>query len=105
MRRLTMAHIRHASLRSGSPYFERATTRYWGPEKFWGPYEGPGGVYFVKKNKAGISVEKFYPENGRIHNVDSMIEHVDDARERAKELARSASRDPSGVRRRSARRR
>lgn len=93
-RRLTMADIRHASLRSGSPYFSRETTRYWGPEKFWGPYEGPGGVYFVKKNKAGISIEKFHRENGRIHNVDSMLSHVEDARERAKELARNAARDP-----------
>lgn len=101
MRRLTMADIRHASLRSGSPYFDRATTRYWGPEKFYGPYSGPGGVFFVKKNKAGISIEKFSSETGRIHNVDSMINDLDDARERAKDLARGASRDS----RRSSRRR
>ncbi len=93
MRRMTMADIRHASLRSGSPYFSRETTRYWGPEKFYGPYEGPGGVYFVKKNKAGISIEKFHPENGRIHNVDSMLDNTEDARERAKELAHRSERD------------
>ena len=56
-RRMTMADIKRKSLASGSHYFERGASRFFGPEKFYGPYVGPMGTFFVQKNKAGIKVK------------------------------------------------
>lgn len=57
----TMAYVKARSRETGSPYFDRETSRFFGREQFWGPYVGPGGVFFVQRNRGGVSVKEVTP--------------------------------------------
>lgn len=84
--RMTMADVKRKSAATGSPYFSRQSSKFFGGDKFWGPYVGPGGVYFVQKNRAGISIKRQGPD-GDIHTA-GYANNVEDARDQAKSLAR-----------------
>lgn len=88
-RKYTMSDVRRISLAKGGFYFTRDTKRFFGPERFWGPYSGPGGVFFVKHGRSGNVIQQFHPESGRIDWVANDA-HPEDARDRAKALARGA---------------
>ena len=55
---LTMAAIKEKSKQTGSPYFSRGSSQFFGRERFFGPYVGPGGIFFVQKNRAGVSLKE-----------------------------------------------
>lgn len=46
--RLTMADLKRRVTRAGSPFFSRENSRGMG-DRFWGPYVGPGGIFFVHR--------------------------------------------------------
>ncbi len=62
-RRLTMADVKRLSLATGSPYFSRESSKFWGGDKFYGPYVGPGGTFFVQHNKAGWKIKELTSKN------------------------------------------
>lgn len=89
-RRMTMADIKRAAKIAGSPYFERASVRFFGGDKNSGPFVGPGGIYFAQSNRAGHKVKHVTLEPFRINTVEDAASHTD-AREQAKALARSSA--------------
>jgi hypothetical protein len=94
----TMASIKGRSIAAGSPFFSRDTRRFFGPEKFSGPYEGPGGVYFVKhSSRTGTVIYRFDPETGDIdfQRFAAEGEALADVRNAAKALARAPRANPS----------
>lgn len=66
--KLTMADIRRRANAAGSHYFDRGATKFFGGDKFFGPYKGKGGTFFVNKTGAGWSVQRF-GEDDRVHPV------------------------------------
>lgn len=99
--RPTMADIKrandefHRDRGDSFSFFDKKSRRFFGPEKFYGPYGGPGGIFFVALNKAGVSVREVKP-TGEIGS-SMRFDHVEDAREAAKALAkgaRSAEKNP-----------
>jgi hypothetical protein len=66
--KITMADIRRRANAAGSHYFDRAATKFFGGDKFFGPYSGKGGVFFVANNRAGWMVKRF-GEDDRVHPV------------------------------------
>jgi len=72
-------------------YFARGTSRFFGGDKFWGPYRGPGGLYFVQQNNAGIKIKKVGPM-GQISTgaPGQTFGWPEDARAYAKALAQGA---------------
>ena len=89
----TMAYIKNMVKRSGSYYFNRGQTMY-GPEKFYGPYIGPGGVFFVQVNRYGASIHEIntnWRVSEALADIGSDID-VSDARRHAQELARGRKR-------------
>ncbi len=103
-RKVTMADVRaanaelHRSLGHDWTYFDRKTSKFFGGDKFYGPYSGEGGTFFVQVNRAGIRVKREI--NGEIKPAGSAdgYAHVEDARDAAKALAkgaRSAEKDRS----------
>lgn len=94
----TMASIKGRNTAAGQYFFSRDTRRFFGPEKFSGPYEGPGGVYFVKHHsRTGTTIYRFDPETGSIdfERFAAEGEALADVREAAKALARGARDNPS----------
>jgi hypothetical protein len=84
----TMAYIKTMVKRSGSHFFDRGNVRFFGREKTYGPYIGPGGVYFVTVNKAGTSIRPVSID----WSVGVPVKHqsvvtIDDARRYARQLA------------------
>lgn len=79
-------------------FFDAANRRFFGPEKLYGPYYGPGGVFFVTSNKSGILVREVGPDGDmRTDRQTESFRHVEDARDAAKALAkgtRSAEKNP-----------
>lgn len=63
-RRLTMADVRSRNARyhrergdeADVGFFSRGNSRFFGPEKFYGPYDGVGGTFFVKVGRGGATV-------------------------------------------------
>lgn len=87
-KRTTMSDIRYAAKNAGSSYFDRGNSRFFGGDKFAGPYEGPGGLFFVNSNNAGHMIKKVTLEpRFDIRTVERASSHAD-AREIAKEHAR-----------------
>ena len=109
MSRITMADVKRANARyhrergEDWSYFDRKTSRFFGGDKFTGPYVGLGGVFFVQKNKAGINIKRVRP-SGAVESVSEFIGHefrsTESARNVAKALAkgvpaaRSSSENP-----------
>ena len=54
----TISYLKEMSRARGSPYFSRASSRFFGGDTFYGPYVGPGGVFFVQRNNAGITLKE-----------------------------------------------
>ena len=54
----TMAYVKEMSRSRGSPYFTKASSKFFGGDNLSGPYVGPGGVFFVQQNRAGISLKE-----------------------------------------------
>ena len=88
MKGATMAYVKAMSRDTGSPFFDRATSRYWGPEKHFGPYVGPGGVFFVTQNRAGVSLREVRPD-WSIHTIGRVDVGVAGVREEAQYRARA----------------
>ena len=95
--RVTMADVRSANRRhhrergDDFSYFDRKTSKFFGGDKFSGPYVGLGGTFFVQVNRAGIKIKRAMP-SGAIQNVFDTPDftRVDDARSFAKKLAKGA---------------
>lgn len=95
--RLTMADVKRASRErnqrvghtSGADFFSRGNSKFFGPERFHGPYRGPGGIFFVTANKAGNLVRQLLP-NGAIETVarNLTFDTAEDAKDHAKQLAK-----------------
>lgn len=99
--RPTMADIKHANKEyhrdrgEKISFFDKGFSRLFGPEKLYGPYTGPGGIFFITKNKAGVGVREVRPTGDIGQTV--WFDHVEDARAAAKALAkgtRSAEKNP-----------
>lgn len=93
--KVTMADVRTANERfhkdrgDDFSFFDKKTVRPFGGDKFYGPYSGPGGTYFVVSNRFGLHIKKFQA-NG---DIDSVREGTDfhsaeSARAAAKKLAK-----------------
>lgn len=95
-RRWTMPDIKRANAAAGRHYFSRDTQRFFGPETYHGPYQGPGGVYFVKVGqRTGIKVVQFDPATGDVDTVHNMpAPTLDEGRKMAKAAAAGAK--PNG---------
>lgn len=68
MPQLTMADIKRRAKAAGSHYFDKGTKAAFGVDRFFGPYSGKGGTFFVQQNKTGWSIKRF-GEDDRIHPV------------------------------------
>lgn len=90
-RRTTMADIKRRATAAGSHYFDRGNSRFFGAEKFWGPYVGPNGTFFVQRNKGGISVRPVSRDH-TIGYVDGRYSSVEEARAAARRMAGKADR-------------
>lgn len=64
-----MADIKARNAASGGFFFSKDTTKFFGPEKNYGPYVGPGGVFFVTSGKTGWKIRQFNPSTGGIKSV------------------------------------
>lgn len=88
--RWTMAKIRSRNAAAGYYFFSRETMRFFGPETFSGPYEGTGGIFFVKSGrKTGHKVCQFKPSTGAVEvvwDLDDLVS-LEAARAEAKRLA------------------
>lgn len=94
----TMASIAVRNTAAGESFFSRESRRFFGPEKFYGPYEGHGGVYFVKyASRTGTAIYRFDPETGSINfeRFKSEDESLADVRNAAKALASNSRANPS----------
>ena len=103
----TMADVKRANIEyhrrrgDGFSFFDKDTSRFFGPEKFHGPYAGPGGIFFVTASKRGVTVRRVRP-TGDIDSPIGDFRHVEDARDAAKAMAkgtRAAASNPSRRRR------
>lgn len=109
----TMADVKRANIeyhhRRGEDFsfFDKKTTRHFGPEKFYGPYAGPGGIFFVNVNRIpetrnlNITIREVR-STGDIGLPRGNFSHVEDARDAAKAMAkgtRAAASNPSRRRR------
>jgi hypothetical protein len=45
-------------------FFSHSNSRFFGPEKFYGPYDGVGGTFFVKVGRGGATVFRQNSEGG-----------------------------------------
>ena len=96
--RFTMADIKRRNAAAGWFFFSRATTKFFGPEKFSGPYEGPGGVFFVKTGaRTGVKVCQFDPRTGEVDHVEWDAGSTEKGREIAKSRARGTPRKNPAV--------
>ncbi len=97
--RMTMADIKqrnksyHRSKDQDFSYFDRKTSKFFGGDKFSGPYSGEGGTFFVQKNKAGINIKRALPSGeirGMHHDEEGFYGYrtVEDARDAAKRMAK-----------------
>lgn len=102
-RKVTMADVRaanaefHRSLGHDWSYFDRKTSKFFGGDKFYGPYSGDGGTFFVQANRAGIRVKREVKGEIKAAGNADGYDHVEDARDAAKALAkgtRSAEKNP-----------
>lgn len=84
----TMAYVRAMSAETGSPFFSRSTTRFFGPERHYGPYVGPGGVFFVTQNQGGIRLREVRPD-WSIHTIGRVDAGLAGVREEAQARARA----------------
>ena len=95
--RITMPDVKRANARyhrernDDFSYFDRKTSKFFGGDKFSGPYVGLGGTFFVQQNKAGINIKRAMP-SGAIQSVydAGSFRSVEDARAAAKKLAKGA---------------
>lgn len=93
-RRWAMADIRAANKAAGLHFFDRSTMRHWDSAIEGGPYQGPGGVFFVT-SESGMretdprryTVREFFPESGDVRNLSDFRAF------RTREDARQAARD------------
>lgn len=89
-----MSDIRQANKASGHHFFDRPTLQFFNSRVERGPYQGPGGIFFVtseKYDRRVYNVRKFYPESGRVKTANGKLDwytSLDDARDAAKELAK-----------------
>lgn len=90
----SMAYVKEMSRRIGSPFFDRATTRFFAPEKQYGPYVGPGGVFFVTQNRSGISLREVATD-WSIDTIGRVDAGLDAIREEAQLRARAARGRPT----------
>lgn len=88
-RRMTMADVKRRAAAAGSHYFDRGNSKFFGGDRFSGPYAGPGGVFFVQSNKSGISVRPV-ESDGRIGYLAGNYSSVVSARAAAKAMAKRA---------------
>lgn len=88
----TMAYVKEMVRNSGSHFFDRSTMRFFGGDTSYGPYVGPGGVFFVQANRAGISVREVFPD----WHVSTAIKmnSLDEARKYAQNLAKGKIQSP-----------
>lgn len=90
----------HAQRGETFTYFDRGTSRAFGGDKFWGPYVGPGGVFFAQHNSTGFSVMKMDFPSGRISlgwrapTWGDRLTSADEARSIAKQRAQGALTNP-----------
>lgn len=66
--KLTMADVKRKSAAAGSNYFDKGNSKFFGGDKFYGPYSGKGGTFFVQHNRAGWKIKRF-GEDHRVHPV------------------------------------
>lgn len=85
----TMALIKAMSRAKGSPFFSRETSRFFGRERHYGPYVGPGGVFFVTQNRGGISLREVNAD-WSIDTLGRVDAGVDGVREEARDRARAS---------------
>ncbi len=95
-RRWTMADIRRESLKGDRYFFARDTMRHWGSRIEGGPYQGPGGVFFVTSERGAhndsprrFTVREWRAEKCRIHTLGEFqgFRTREDARQAAKDAA------------------
>lgn len=67
--KLTMADVKRRSLATGSPYFSRESAKFFGGDKFFGPYVGAGGTFFVQHNNAEWRIKELRADDS-VHTVD-----------------------------------
>ena len=90
-KRMTMADVRRKNAAAGQFYFSRATTRFFGRERFFGPYVGPGGVFIVKSgDRTGTKVLEVL-STGEISAPIDFTGDIDEKRAFARGLARGGS--------------
>jgi hypothetical protein len=87
----TMTYVKAMNRKTGSDYFSRESSRFFGGDKFYGPYVGPGGVFFVQVNKTGVKIKEVNT-SWRINTYDIKPTSLDGARDWAKHLARTPAR-------------
>jgi len=66
---MTMADVKALANRAGSHYFDRGNSKFFGGDKFFGPYVGSGGIFFAQFNKSGWSIKELTAAH-RITTVD-----------------------------------
>jgi hypothetical protein len=92
-KRMTMADVRRKNAAAGGYYFSRGTSKFFGREKFYGPYSGPGGVFFVKvgaRPGVGVGIHEVLP-SGHIGSAIDFTGDLDEKRAFARGLARGGS--------------
>jgi len=90
-----MADVRARAKASGSHFFDRGNSQFGlTSDKFFGPYVGPGGVFFVQHHKrTGKRLIKELQSNGHVRTVgDFNPAPDDDVIGMAREMAGSATR-------------
>lgn len=89
-KRMTMADVRRKNAAAGGLFFSRGNSRFFGPEKFHGPYSGPGGTFFVKTGRGGTSIFEVLSD-GHISSAIDFSGDLDEKRAFARGLARGGS--------------
>lgn len=87
----TMADLKRLNEQAGGFYFSSGAKKFFGGDKFYGPYVGPGGVFFVAHNKAGWTINEFETDHG-IKSIPHTREHGEDVRAMAQEFAKGTIR-------------
>lgn len=80
---ITMAELKRLNRRAGGSFFD---PHPFGRERFYGPYVGPGGVFFVTYNDNGCKVRRLMPDY-LIRTMKWTGRTVDDAQRSAKAYA------------------
>ena len=92
--RLTMADLKamnadyHTAKRDNFSFFDRKTSRFFGGDHFYGPYIGPGGIFFSTANAAGVTIREFKRDGSIGRPIRDGFYGVDEARAGAQGLAK-----------------